>query len=103
MKKLTHVSRAVSILGLLLLLKGNPSLVTAQTQGKPQGQKEETKSTRARRRTLGAPLAGDSKNCDSRGHETPLSIMSCGLVKPFVNNTDPTLTNTDTLMMVKRL
>jgi len=56
MKKLTHVTRAVLILGLLLLLKGNPSLVTAQLRASPQGQKEETSQPETRRQTPGTTL-----------------------------------------------
>jgi hypothetical protein len=46
MKRLTQIARAILIVGLLLLLKGNPSLVTAQTPSKAKGQTEEAKSTR---------------------------------------------------------
>ena len=51
MKRLTKVSIAVAISGIVLLLKGNPPLVTAQSQGNPQGQKEETNQPETRRRT----------------------------------------------------
>jgi uncharacterized repeat protein (TIGR01451 family) len=97
MKKLTHVTRAVLILGLLLLLKGNPSLVTAQTQGKPQGQKEETKSTRdAPPDTWHYTRPAIPEDSAPRGIKAIPLVPVVFIVDAVVNNTDPTLTNTDT-------
>ena len=97
MKKLTHVTRAVLILGLLLLLKGNSSLVTAQTQGKPQGQKEETKSTRdAPPDTWHYTRPAIPEDFAPRGIKAIPLVPVVFIVDAVVNNTDPNLTNTDT-------
>jgi uncharacterized repeat protein (TIGR01451 family) len=96
MKRLTQVTRAVVIVGLLLFLKGNPSLVTAQTRGKTQGQTEETKSTRsAPPDTTDYVRPAVPEDLGPRGIKAFLPIPGGFIVDVVVNNTDPNLTNTD--------
>ncbi len=97
MKRLTQIARVGFILGLVLLLRGNPSLVTAQTQGKTQGQPEETKSTRsAPPDTTHYVRPAVPEDFAPRGIKAFLPIPGGFIVDVVVNNTDPNLTNTDT-------
>ena len=98
MKKLTHVSIAVLILGLLLLLKGNSSLVTASNSEQATGAKggDEVNPRRAARH-LALHSAGDSQRIPlQRGIKAIPLVPVVFIVDAVVNNTDPTLTNTDT-------
>src|SRR5262249_30067969 len=101
MKRLTQVSLAVLIVGLVLLLKGSSPLVTtatAQTQNKAQQQAEDPSRdgrdappdlTPYWRPALPEDLA-------PRGIRAIPLVPPAFIVDPVVNNTDPNLTNTDT-------
>jgi hypothetical protein len=97
MKRLSQIARTALILGLVLLLKGTPSLVTAQTQGKTQGQPEETKSTRdAPPDTWHYTRPAIPEDSVPRGIKAIPLVPGVFIVDAVVNNTDPNLTNTDT-------
>ncbi len=97
MKRLTQIARAVFILCLVLLLRGNPSLVTAQTQAKTQGKPEETKSTRdAPPDTWPYNRRAVPEDVAPRGKAAIPLLPAIFIVDAVVNNTDPNLTNTDT-------
>src|SRR5262245_33876642 len=98
MKRLTKTSLAVTIAGMILLLKGSSPLVTtanAQGQNNPRQKAEES--------TRDAPpdttpykrpaIPGDFAPKGAR----PIPLLpSVFIVDVVVNNTDPNLTNTDT-------
>jgi uncharacterized repeat protein (TIGR01451 family) len=97
MKRLTQIARAVFILGLVLFLKENSSLVTAQTRGKIQGQTEETKSSRsAPPDTWHYTRPAIPEDSAPRGIKAIPLVPGVFIVDAVVNNTDPNLTNTDT-------
>jgi uncharacterized repeat protein (TIGR01451 family) len=97
MKRLTQVTRALLTLGLVLFLKGNSSLVTAQTQGKPQSQPKETKSTRdAPPDTWHYVRPAFAEDAAPGGRKAIPLLPGVFIVDAVVSNTDPNLTNTDT-------
>ena len=97
MKRPTQIARAAIILGLALLLKEHPSVVTAQTQGKTQGQPEETKSTRdAPPDTWHYTRPAVREDYAPRGIRPVPLLPGIFIVDAVVDNTDPSLTNTDT-------
>ena len=95
MKRLTQISRALFVLVLVLFLKGNPSLVTAQTQNKAQQQEKE--STRDAPPDL-TPYFRSlvPEEVGPRALKAFLPIPGGFIVDAVVSNTDPNLTKTDT-------
>jgi hypothetical protein len=97
MKRLTQLTRAVLILGLVLFVKGNPSLVRAQTQSKTQEQTKETKSTRdAPPDTWPYTRSAVPEDSAPKGIRAIPLVPAVFIVDAVVNNTDPNLANTDT-------
>jgi hypothetical protein len=97
MKRLTQLTRAVLILGLVLFVKGNPSLVRAQTQSKTQEQTKETKSTRdAPPDTWPYTRSAVPEDSAPKGIRAIPLLPAVFIVDAVVNNTDPNLANTDT-------
>ena len=99
MKRLTQAGLAVLIAGLVLLLKGSSPLVTtatAQTQNKAQQQEKE--STRDAPPDL-TPYVRSTvpQEGGPRAIKAFLPIPGGFIVDAVVSNTDPNLTNTDTL------
>jgi len=100
MKRLTQVALAVLIVGLVLLLEGSPSLVTAvtaQTQNNAQKQAQDPASTRSAPPDTTAYIRPAlPEDFAPHGIQAIFPIPGGFIVDVVVNNTDPNLTNTDT-------
>jgi hypothetical protein len=89
MKRLTQVGRAALVVGLVLLLRGNPFLVTAQTRDAESTRSGPPDTTHYVRPAVPEDLG-------PRRIKAFLPIPGGFIVDVVVDNTDPNLTNTDT-------